>query len=83
MSIDFREMASKVAAERAITSDEILSLHREGWGDGRIVPDEAEAAFATNDAIASPSAEWSDFLVEALGEFIINGLEPKGYVSEE
>lgn len=83
MSIHFRELASKVAADGAITPDEILSLRREGWGDGRIVPDEAEAVFAINDAIASPSAEWSDFFVEALGEFIINGLEPKGYVSEE
>lgn len=82
MSMHFRELASKVAADGAITPDEILSLRRDGWGDGKIVPDEAEAIFAINDAIAAPSAEWSDFFVEALGEFIINAVEPKGYVSE-
>lgn len=82
MSMHFRELASKVAADGAITADEVLSLRREGWGDGRIVPDEAEALFAINDAIAAPSIEWSDFFVEALGEFIVQQVEPKGYVSQ-
>jgi hypothetical protein len=82
MSMHFRELASKVAADGAITPEEILSLRREGWGDGRVAPDEAEAVFAINDALATRSAEWSDFFVEALGEFIINAVEPKGYVSE-
>jgi hypothetical protein len=82
MSMHFRELASKVAADGAITADEVLSLRREGWGDGRIVPDEAEALFAINDALAAPSAEWSDFFVEALGEFIVQQVEPKGYVSQ-
>ncbi len=82
MSMHFRDLASKVAADGAISTDEVLSLRRDGWGDGRIVPDEAEALFAINDAIAAPSTEWSDFFVEALGEFIVNQVEPKGYVSQ-
>lgn len=82
MSMHFREMADKAAADGALTADDVLALRREGWGDGAITPDEAEAMFAINDAIATPSAEWSDFFVEALGEFIINAVEPKGYVSQ-
>jgi hypothetical protein len=83
MSMHFRELASKVAADGLITPDEILSLRRTGWGDGKIAPEEAEAIFAINDAIDAPTNEWSDFFVQALGEFIVNGVEPKGYVSEE
>lgn len=82
MSMHFRDLAGRVAADGAIDADEILALRREGWGNGMITPDEAEAIFAINDAIAAPSVEWSDFFVEALGEFIINAIEPKGYVSE-
>lgn len=83
MSMHFRDLATKVAADGQITAEEVLTLRRAGWSDGRIVPDEAETLFAINDEVASPSTEWSDFFVEALGEFIVNGLEPKGYVSEE
>ncbi|HLS80390.1 MAG TPA: hypothetical protein VK025_03200, partial [Steroidobacter sp.] len=36
-----------------------------------------------NDALAARSAEWCDFFVEAIGEFVINGSEPKGYVSDD
>lgn len=82
MTMHFRDLADKAAADGAITPDEILALRRQGWSDGRINPDEAEAIFAINDAIAMPDAEWSDFFVEAIGEFIINRVEPKGYVSE-
>jgi hypothetical protein len=81
MSMHFRDLAGKVAADGAITTDEVLSLRREGWSNGSILPDEAEAIFAINDALAAPSAEWSDFFVEAMGEFIVNQVEPKGYVS--
>jgi len=83
MSMHFRDLATKVAADGVISAEEILSLRRAGWGDGRIVPDEAETLFAINDEIVTPSAEWSDFFVEALGEFIVNAIEPKGYVSKE
>jgi len=82
MTMHFRDLADKAAADGAITPDEILALRRQGWSDGQINPDEAEAIFAINDAIAAPDAEWSDFFIEALGEFIINRVEPKGYVSQ-
>jgi len=45
-------------------------------------PHEAEALFVVNDRLDRHPREWSDFFVEALGEFIINGVEPRGYVDE-
>jgi len=82
MSMHFRDLADRVAADGAIDADELLALRREGWGDGKITPDEAETLFEINDAIGAPSAEWSDFFVDALGEFIVNQIEPKGFVSQ-
>lgn len=83
MSMHFREIAEQAAADGVIAPDEILALRRAGWSDGQIQPDEAEAIFAINDHLRETTREWSDFFVEALGEFIVNGVEPKGYVDEE
>ncbi|MCB2080609.1 MAG: hypothetical protein KDE55_23300 [Novosphingobium sp.] len=83
MSMHFRDFAEKAAADGVITPEEILTLRREGWANGRITPDEAEAIFMANDKLADPCPEWSDFFVEAIREFIINTLEPKGYVTQE
>lgn len=82
MTMHFRELAQQAAADGVITPEEILSLRRAGWGDGQIMPEEAEAIFIINDRIAVKTPEWSDFFVEALGEFIVNGTEPRGYVDD-
>jgi hypothetical protein len=83
MTMHFAAIARQAAADGAISADEILALRRAGWADGAMRPEDAEAIFALNDALAGPTAEWSDFFVEAVGEFVVNGTEPKGYVSED
>jgi hypothetical protein len=83
MTMQFADIARQVATAGAITPEDVLALRRAGWADGVMKPDEAEAAFALNDALAEPTAEWSDFFVEAIGEFVLNGTEPKGYVSDD
>lgn len=83
MTINFPELARQAAADGAITAEEVLALRRAAWPDGRIDQTEAEAILAINDVVAGKSAEWTDFLVEAVGEFVLNGTEPKGYVADE
>lgn len=83
MTLHFRALAEQTAKDSAISVEEILELRRAAWPDGRIDPEEAEAIFLLNDKIADPTREWSDFFVEALVEFVVNGTEPKGYVSDD
>lgn len=83
MTMHFADLARAVAADGEIAPQEVLALRRLGWGDGQISPAEAEAIFAINRALARPSGEWVDFFVEALGEFVLNGSEPRGMCSEE
>jgi hypothetical protein len=83
MSIHFSNIARQAAADGAITPEEILALRRDGWGDGHISPEEADAIFAINDALIERSGEWCDFFVEAIGEYVLNVWEPKGYVTDE
>jgi hypothetical protein len=82
MTMHFRDLAEQAAADGAITPEEILALRRAGWSDGTIRPEEAEAIFVINDRLAAPAPQWTDFFVEALCEFLVNGSEPRGYVSE-
>jgi len=83
MSIHFRDLAEQAVADGAISADEILALRRDGWADGRIGAEEAEAIFVINDSVIEPTNEWREFFVEAIGELVVNTLEPKGYVTEE
>ncbi|MBX7482190.1 hypothetical protein [Qipengyuania qiaonensis] len=83
MSVHFGELAKKVGADGAISGEDVLALRREAWPDGRISQTEAEAIFALNRALTSQSAEWVDFFVEALGEYVVNQRAPTGYVDSE
>lgn len=82
MTMHFADLARAVSADGEITPTEVLALRRLGWGDGQVCPAEAEAIFAINRALTRPSGEWVDFFVEALGEFVLNGSEPRGMCSE-
>lgn len=77
MTTQFIAIAESAAADGQITAEGLLSLRREGWGDGIITRAEAEALFALNSALQDRSAEWTDFFVEASGEFVLNGTEPR------
>ncbi len=83
MTVPFVRIACQAAAEGAISADDILQLRRAGWDDGALGPDEADAIFTLNDALAERGAEWTRFFVEAIGEFVVNGAPPQGYVSED
>jgi hypothetical protein len=83
MTVYFADLARQAAADGAISAEDILALRRSGWGDGVLQPDEAEALFDLNEVLTTPNAAWSDFFVEAIGEFVVNGLAPRGYVSED
>ncbi|GEN99492.1 hypothetical protein NSE01_13250 [Novosphingobium sediminis] len=83
MTINFPELARQAAADGAITADEVLALRRSAWPDGRIDQTEAEAILAINEVVSTKSPEWIDFLVEAVGEYVLNGTEPRGYVADD
>ncbi len=77
MTTQFIAVAQAVVADGRITAEELLSLRREGWGDGIITRAEAAALFAVNNALNERTPEWCDFFVEAIGEFVLNGTPPR------
>ena len=83
MSFEFAEIVRNAAADRSITAEEVLALRGAGWADGRMSREEAEIVFATQHAIEKPSREWSDFFVEAIQNYVLNGSDPHGFASAE
>ncbi|MEM7701342.1 MAG: hypothetical protein AAF251_05340 [Pseudomonadota bacterium] len=83
MTTHFSELAQQAAMDGKVSAEEVLALRQQGWGDGAIHRDEAEALFALNDALEDRSDEWCDFFVEAIGEFVLNGTPPRLQCSVE
>ncbi|MEM9085668.1 MAG: hypothetical protein AAGB23_07065 [Pseudomonadota bacterium] len=83
MTTHFIDLAQRAAEDGRVSSEELLALRRQGWGDGVIHRDEAEALFALNNALEERSEEWCDFFVEAIGEFVLNGTPPRLQCNEE
>jgi hypothetical protein len=83
MTMQFDEFAAEAAADGVLSAAELLKLRGEAWRDGRFDPEQAEALFLANEALAEPNPDWADFFVEALSEFIVNTVEPQGYVDQE
>lgn len=82
MTMQFGDLASQAAANGAIDAEEILALRQAGWADGRIDPEEAESLFLANEQLRDPSPEWCDLFVQALSQFVVNTVEPRGYVDQ-
>lgn len=82
MTMHFSEIAEQALADGAICADDVLALRRAGWANGQIDPDQADVIFTINHKLDHPTAEWSDFFVEAIGEYVVNQLEPRGYITE-
>ncbi|MEO9461872.1 MAG: hypothetical protein ABJ242_03965 [Marinomonas sp.] len=78
MSMQFVKLAEQAAQDGKIDTSELLSLRQMSWGDGAIHRGEAEAIFALNNTLTLRDNAWVDFFVEAIGEFVLNGTEPRG-----
>lgn len=82
MTISFANLADALKSGAAISAEDVLLARRWAWGDGAISPDEADAIFELNGLAADPPVEWVDFFVEAMTEYVVNRLAPRGYVDE-
>ena len=83
MTTHFTELAQRAALDGQVDPQEVLALRRQGWGDGIITREEAEALFALNDALDERGQEWCDFFVEAVGEYVLKGTKPRLQCNDE
>lgn len=83
MTMHFRALADQAASDGAVSAEEVLSLRGDGWSDGVIDRDEADALFELNNQLGNSSAEWTDFFVQAISEFVFANSSAPGYVDQD
>ena len=82
MSFSFSDFAAALKNGHLLTPDDVLNVRRAVWPDGRVSDAEAGIVFDLNRLIREPSAEWRDFFIEALTDYVVNQKPPRGYVDE-
>lgn len=83
MTFSFPDFARAVRDARQAAPDQVLAARRWAWADGAISPEEAETIFDLHHLVEAPGDDWTDFFVEALTDYVVNGVPPSGYVSDE
>ncbi len=82
MSFQFNEFSAAIRAGGEITASDTLALRHWTWADGALSQRDAQALFELNAHAKSRDPEWIAFFAEAICDYVINGSEPKGYVTE-
>ncbi len=81
---EFKGISIDAIIERGTISDaDVLKLRSLTFADGAISLLEAEALFRLNDAKLSFTRSWSDYFIEAITDYVVNQVEPMGYVTAE
>lgn len=64
-----------------ITEQDVLALRRSVFGDGDVLPLEAEALFDLMQKRLPAVESWQQFFIEAMTDYLVQQVEPRGYVS--
>jgi hypothetical protein len=77
------ERVKTILESRVADADDVIDLRRKVFGDGVVSADEAELLFTIHHRLDEESAEWRQFFIEALCDYVVQQAEPRGYVSVE
>lgn len=73
----------KLTKEGCVPAEAVLALRALVFGaDIAVSPQEAEALIGLDEAVEDPSAEWRDFFLEVMTDFVVRQQTPSGYVDE-
>ncbi len=62
---------------------DVLRLKAALHNDGMISADEAEALFTLNETCQLQDPAWAEFYIDALTDYLVNQVEPEGYLTAE
>ncbi len=70
-----------ILTRQTIAFDDILLLKRVFYEDGVVSADEADLVFSMNKVCTAQHADWPDFLIEAITDYLVFQETPRGYVT--
>ncbi len=79
-------MSSQFAAfiERGrVDTRDVIDMRQSVFANGVLCKDDAVGLFAVHANCALKCAEWGEFFVEALSDFVVENVEPSGYVNDK
>jgi hypothetical protein len=82
MSFSYSDFAAALKAGAPISAEDVLAVRRWVWPDGAVSADEAGALFELNRSAKDSAPEWGDFFIEAMTDYVVNQVPPRGYVEE-
>jgi len=84
MTCSLDELKTQLLEDGVIDADEVTKLRERLYADGIIDSDEADFLFELNDAVSGKenAAEWTDFFVEAISDYVLKDDESPGVVDD-
>ena len=79
MSSALAEMVGK----SKLDAEDVLALRQEVFADGIVNRSEAEALFAIDRSVKDKAAQWPEFFIEAVTDYLVLAEAPKGYISPD
>ena len=77
-----RDVVADVKASNRITAGDVTELRRAVYHDGAAEAGEVERLFKIDEAASERDPSWAVFFVEAVTDYLVEQVEPHGYVSE-
>lgn len=72
---------AEIAQRGRISPEVVIELRRKMFQDGHIGEDEAEQLFYLDSNCEKVCPEWNTFFIEALTDYLVEQVEPRGYIS--
>jgi hypothetical protein len=78
-----RDVVADVLAKKRVTAEDVRALRQVIYNDGAAEAGEVERLFAIDEAASDSDPAWCELFVEAVTDYVVEQVEPHGYVSEE
>jgi hypothetical protein len=77
------DIVAKVRDSKQVTAEDVLTLRRALYNDGAAEMGEVDLLFAIDEAALNHHPSWCELFVEAVVDYLVEQVEPQGYVSVE
>jgi hypothetical protein len=78
-----RDVVAEVMASKQITAEHVQALRRSIYNDGAAEAGEVKRLFMMDEAAAEHDPSWCELFAEAVADYLVDQVEPRGYVSGE